>query len=714
MQSTTVTSNATKAVEAYVSLVDAYNCQFEMDACEVVTDGHIKMWYRVEAQVHWASKDGIDSGNPVVDANVTFIDQHGTETAPVYSNATGSLGTVEVLAWHIIHSVAPVEKNPYSIKVSLSSFHTVTVMTIDRPYRGDDALTLLLWDPDDPVVLISGPEDGSAHNTFDIAVSGFATDRVSGVFSLTVQVDDGEPIRVTGIEEDGSYSHLLEAVPEGWHRLRVTAHDAGWNNATASMMVEVDRTPPRLLVTDPSSGLHTNGTRVKVSGEVENGVELLVNMRELTTFGGAFEIDLQLNEGPNYIGLTATDRAGNIANVIIWVYRDTFDPVLQLFGPSDGIALNASEVRIWGQAEGSDTVTLSLLRRFTNIIDRPIYPDEGGHFELWAELEEGENEVRVTARDLAGNTVTIVRRVTLDMTPPALEVLSPDDDALLKEHKVTVVFTVSGDADQVYVNGKRVLGTGTLETVVMLGEGENPITVQAMDLLWNMVTVELTVLVDSVPPALVLTEPGADTIMTNEPAVAVRGRASDGDLNGITVTVDGHHATVTADGKFYHQLLLGEDGTHRVEVVARDRAGNIARASFTVELRTAEPVLSLVFEPAGDRVDPGTVMLLRGATVDHPLNVTIVHDAAGERREHTLLLMNASFEHHLELVRGTNTITVRAEDAYGNWNVSAPHVVEVREEVEEDPAEDDTMYLVAAVLVAVALVVLAYVIIKRP
>jgi hypothetical protein len=377
------------------------------------------------------------------------------------------------------------------------------------------------------------------------------------------------------------------------------------------------------------------------------------------------------------------------------------------------VAVNGSEVRVWGQAEEYDSVTISLLRRFTNIIDRPVYPDEAGQFEVWAELEEGENDIVVTASDLAGNTVTAVRTLTLDTTPPLLEVLSPEDHALLREHQVTVVFTVSEDADQVYVNGKRVLGTGSLQTVVTLGEGENPITLVAMDLLWNSVNVSMTVHVDSVPPSLELTAPNVTTLMTNDPAVEVRGRAGDDDLNGVTVTVGGHQATVTADGKFYHMLLLGEDGAHRVEVVVRDRAGNIARTSFTVELRTVAPVLSLVFDPAGERVDPGTVLLMRGATVDQPITVTIVHDAAGDRREHTFMLVNSSFEHHLELADGTNTITVRAEDAYGNWNVTAPHVVEAREDVQET-SDGDGMYLLAAILVAVALIVVAYVIIKRP
>ncbi|NIS18893.1 MAG: hypothetical protein GWN89_02865 [Thermoplasmata archaeon] len=476
----------------------------------------------------------------------------------------------------------------------------------------------------------------------------------------------------------------------------------------------MDRTPPRLVVTHPSGELHTNLTEVNIRGEVEPGSNLTVNMYEYANPGGVFDLFFNLNEGPNYFGVTATDRAGNVASVVVWVYRDTFDPVLEVFSPSDGLDTNATDVRVLGRAEEYDTVTITLHRSFTDIVDRPIYPDDEGQFDVLADLEEGVNEIVVTARDRAGNHVTVRRTVTLDTTPPEMELISPGDNALLNVHQVTVVFTVSEDADQVYVNGKRVLGTGELDTVVMLGEGENPITLRAFDLLYNEITIDLTVIVDTVPPVLQVTEPVNASFKTNDPFVEVRGRASDGDLNGITVHVEGGPATVTTDGKFYYLLELDEDGTHVIEVVARDRAGNIARETFTVDLRTEAPLMTLVFDPAEERVDPGTMLHIQGAATGIPLTVTIVHDAAGDRREFTFLLINMSFEHYLDLVDGVNTITVRSEDAYGNWNVTAPHVVNVKEkEVQETPG-NDTLYLIAAVLVAVALIVVAYVVLKRP
>ncbi len=709
----TVTGSPFRAVVAEISYVDAYNCDFERDDCEVVVDGYLNMWYWVEAWIRWASMSGVATSNPVVDGNVTFKDQAGTPSLTVYSDEEGHVDPVGVLAWHIEHSTAPIEKNPYTIVVSLSSFRNSYELTINRSFKDEGALELLLWDPVGPFVSIDAPVDDSALSVLDLEVLGFATDTGSGVHTLMVGLRDGTPEMATpGI--DGSYLHVLEDVPEGRHDVVVTVADAGGNNMMVSVTVDVDRTAPRLVVTHPKGDLYTNGSTVNIKGEVEAGAELTLNMLDYTTPTGLFDITLPLSEGPNYFSLAASDKAGNTASVVIWVTRDSHDPVLELYGPVDGLAVNHSDIKVWGLAEEYDSLTITLHRSFTDIIDRPIFPGEDGRFEVQAEIEEGENEIVVTASDLAGNTVTFRRTVTLDMTPPSLELLSPQDGTLLNVRQVTVEFSVSDDAEQVYVNGKRVLGTGQLDAVVMLGEGENPITLLAIDRLNNQISTSVIVHVDTVAPILLLTQPAASYFKTNDPAIEVRGSTRDGDLNGITVTVDGVPATVTTDGKFYYLMNLEEDGAHLIDVVARDRAGNTALTSFTVDLVTVAPLVSLHFVPAGDRLDPGTVLLIQGASTRIPLNVTIVHDAAGEEHSFSFLMINASFEHYLNLVKGVNTVTVRSVDEYGNTNVTAPYVVDVREEQEQEPSDSDALYLISAVVVATALIVVSYIILRRP
>jgi hypothetical protein len=712
IRTTTITSSTGRAVVAFMSKVDAYDCDFEMEACEVVIDGYINMWYWVEAWVFWASKEGVATTNPVIGGNVTFRDQAGNDTVIAYPDDTGHLEPTEVLAWHITHSLSPVLKNPYTIMVSLSSFQTSVVQNVSISYKGDSALTLYLWDPEDPLVSIDYPEHMTAHNTLHLNITGFATDRGSGVHILTIQVIGGEPESVLP-NPDGAYLHMFLNVPEGTHEIRANVSDAGNNTMSVSIIVEVDRTPPRLVVNYPAGDLFTNTTQVDLIGEVEANAHLVINMKQYNSSSGIFNITLFLNEGPNYFGLTATDRAGNTANVVINVTRDTFVPELEIYEPTDGQAINDTEIRVRGLAVDFDTLTITLHRRFTDIIDRPVLPDAEGAFDLMAELEEGFNEIVVTASDRAGNSITIRRTVVMDTTPPILELVSPENDVLINVRQVTIILSVSDDADQVYVNGKRVLGTGDLEAVVMLGEGSNSITIRAIDSLWNEVSTTIDVHVDTVAPVLEITEPIATRFKTNDPAIVVRGLVRDVDLEGITVSVDGNEATVTTDGRFHHLLILDEDGTQLVEVIARDRAGNIARAAFTVDLRSVGPQMILSFDPSDDRVDRGTILQIIGTSTGLPLSITIVHEADGDRTEYSFEMMNASFEYDLILNAGINTIEVIFTDTFGNTNTTAPHIVEVRDKDLDETIDDTVLWVIVALVAASFILGIGYLLSRR-
>jgi hypothetical protein len=73
---------------------------------------------------------------------------------------------------------------------------------------------------------------------------------------------------------------------------------------------------------------------------------------------------------------------------------------------------------------------------------------------------------------------------------------------------------------------------------------------------------------------------------------------------------------------------------------------------------------------------------------------------------------NATFEHYLDLKEGKNTITVRSVDSYGNWNVTAPHVVTAKEKTVQETSDSVTLYLIA-IVVAAAILGVAYVLVRR-
>jgi hypothetical protein len=125
-------------------------------------------------------------------------------------------------------------------------------------------------------------------------------------------------------------------------------------------------------------------------------------------------------EGPNSITIEAGDLAGNIASVTLTVYIDTVGPTMSITSPigMTDLVTNASYT-ISGQAAGAAVA-------FVNGERHDV--EAGGDFSVPVTLLEGENRFIISVEDLAGNSVTENRYVTLDSTPPLVVVQIPNAD----------------------------------------------------------------------------------------------------------------------------------------------------------------------------------------------------------------------------------------------------------------------------------------------
>lgn len=166
---------------------------------------------------------------------------------------------------------------------------------------------------------------------------------------------------------------------------------------------------------------------------------------------------------------------------------------------------------------------------------------------------------------------TEVPVITLDQT-----------DATVNEAEFTVSGSVS-EAATVKVNGEEVTVNEdlTFNTVVALTEGENVITVEAVDAAGNAVTpVSINVTLD-----------------TTAPAITVDGVANNAFYNaGATpvVTTDDENATVTMtlDGSDYDGFEITAEGTHELVVTATDELGNEASETVSFTIDMTAPVIT--------------------------------------------------------------------------------------------------------------------------
>ncbi|MBI5072136.1 Ig-like domain-containing protein [Candidatus Falkowbacteria bacterium] len=137
------------------------------------------------------------------------------------------------------------------------AWHTISVMTENTGGSCDNL----------PTAVIVEPADGSyVHG--DVTVRVNASDDI-GVVRVRVFVDAGMIWEDTTAPFEGVW-HTGDFA-EGPHLLRAEATDtAGQQSSEASIEVDVDRTPPTVVITSPFNGETVSGTRVVTANATDN------------------------------------------------------------------------------------------------------------------------------------------------------------------------------------------------------------------------------------------------------------------------------------------------------------------------------------------------------------------------------------------------------------------------------------------------------------
>ena len=174
-------------------------------------------------------------------------------------------------------------------------------------------------DTTDPTVTITAPMGNPWVNVTSENLAFTATDATSGLASLTVSLDNGTAVDVTG---DTSYR--LSGLTDGAHQAVLTATDHAGNSATATAYFHVDATPPTVTFSAPTDGATLTSSSVAVqwlvtdagSGLVSVVISLDSGTAQTVTPGGT-QTYSGLSDGLHSVLIRATDAAGNVRTASI-------------------------------------------------------------------------------------------------------------------------------------------------------------------------------------------------------------------------------------------------------------------------------------------------------------------------------------------------------------------------------------------------------------
>jgi RHS repeat-associated protein len=506
-----------------------------------------------------------------------------------------------------------------------------------------------------PALSVASPSDGALLGATSVEVVASATDAL-GLASVSA---NGVAL---ALQADGLY-HGSVPLSEGNNVVLVVARDAAGNEATATVSVARDTTPPVLVVTSPADGATVAGDSVEVSGTVQDQrpLTLTVDSQPVAVAAdGSFHTSVAVASGPHTIVIAATDAAGNTATVQRDVtVQEGGAPTLVVLEPADGLLTSSATVTVRGTAAGG-TLPLSV-----TVNGAAAALEADGSFQALVALSEGDNALLVVARDAAGQEARVTVSVARDSAPPVLVVTTPADGATVTGGAVEVTGTVhDARAVTLTVDGQpvTVAADGSFDASVTLAPGPHTLQLVARDAAGNTASLQRSITVEAAPPTLTVVEP-RDGFVTSSATVTVRGTVTGGTAP-VSVTVNGAPAAPGADGAFSVTLDLPV-GAVTIAVHASDAGGRVADASVSGTRSASDgggsgSGLSVAFDaPAEGAVLRGRVAVsgrIEGG--QPPYDVTVL----GVKATVNSMYFGAA----LDLAEGDQVIVVEAKDAAGN------------------------------------------------
>jgi sugar lactone lactonase YvrE len=351
---------------------------------------------------------------------------------------------------------------------------------------------------------------------------------------------------------------------------------------------------------------------------------------------------------------TATDLAGNTASVTATVNIDATPPSIAL-APVSAVT-GQSTISLSGTA--SDT--LSGLSGVTcNGAPATV---SGSSFQCAAALLEGTNVVRIVAVDRAGNEGLQSVSILLDMAPPILTFVTPDEGLQVNEGSIAVEVD-AGDDDaiaSVTVNGSpAAFAGGYYRTTVSLSEGANTITANVADRAGNTNTAQRHVSFFPLP-RIAITTP-ADLAVVGPATIAVNGSVS----GAASVTVNGAPAAISG-GTFTAQNIPLVQGRTVITARAVNGAGHVATASIHV-YRDSLPPRVEVYSPAEGQVVSQSPITVSGMVDDVAVGTINSGQAGVKVNGVSAAVANRAFTaKNVALVPGENVLVIDAVDQGGN------------------------------------------------
>ena len=256
----------------------------------------------------------------------------------------------------------------------------------------------------------------------------------------------------------------------------------------------------------------------------------------------------------------------------------------------------------------------------------------------------------------------------VDITPPELTIAMPADQEVVAGSLATVTICVRDENGTTITSSPPLVWSpstfaaptmGESDASFALVEGANALTITATDEFGNSTTRSVTIRLDTVVPAVSITEP-ADGAILGLASATLSADVADATATSVVSTPAGIEALLVAGGGSVSGTVALAEGANTLSVSATDEAGHSGGTSITVLIDTTPPDLVVIAPVAGAVVGESPITLT--VHVNDATATTVTFDGTTA----TLPAGGGSVSGAVALLEGANGIVVSATDAAGN------------------------------------------------
>lgn len=235
-----------------------------------------------------------------------------------------------------------------------------------------------------------------------------------------------------------------------YYNVKVKATDEAGNSVTkdatdttlgSSLQLKVkEKVAPVISITAPSSSAKLTNNKPVInwtvtdadSGVNSSTIKLIIDSQTITTgitktqsgknYTCSYTPTTALSDGTHTIKVSASDYDGNVATQKSVTFTvDTVPPELSVSAPVDNLVTNQSSLVVKGTTNDVTSSPVTLTIKLNGGTEQTVEVGSDGSFTKTLTLVTGENTIVITAKDGAGKTSTVTKKVVLDQTAPVIQ-----------------------------------------------------------------------------------------------------------------------------------------------------------------------------------------------------------------------------------------------------------------------------------------------------